>query len=141
MEKKEELLSEILKRVQRNYVRVVEIERLTKELGAALSRNDQESAQLLVRMRQDEMEQANETKQEVRLLLQSADGEEQKKLRSWLLGETRYEADSFEADSFEAKKIAEISGQLNQALNRTISVDKAINLKLAGKDSYYRAAK
>lgn len=136
MEKKEELLSEILKRVQRNYVRVVEIERLTKELGAALSRNDQESAQLLVRMRQDEMEQANETKQEVRLLLQSADGEEQKKLRSWLLGETRYEA-----DSFEAKKIAEISGQLNQALNRTISVDKAINLKLAGKDSYYRAAK
>ena len=77
MEKREQLRSEILRRVQRNYVRVVEIERLTKELGTALSRNDQESAQLLVRMRQDEIEQANETKREVQLLLQSAGGEEQ----------------------------------------------------------------
>ena len=55
--RKDELLSEILRRVQRNCVRMVEIERLTKELGDALSRNDQESAQLLMKMRQDEMEQ------------------------------------------------------------------------------------
>ncbi|MEZ3435875.1 MAG: hypothetical protein K1W34_14905 [Lachnospiraceae bacterium] len=135
MEKREELRSEILRRVQRNYVRVVEIERLTKELGTALSRNDQESAQLLVRMRQDEIEQANETKREVQLLLQSAGGEEQKKLRSWLSGEMK-----LEPDGFEAGKIVEISSQLNQVLNRTISADKAINLKLAGKDSYYHAA-
>lgn len=134
MEKREELLTEILKRVQRNYVRVVEIERITKELGTALSRNDQESAQLLVRMRQDEIEPANETKREIQMLLQSVTGEEQKKLRSWLSGETKYEPDSFEAG-----KIVEISGQLNQVLNRTISADKAINLKLAGKDSYYHA--
>ena len=47
-QRKDELLSEILRRVQRNCVRMVEIERLTKELGEALSRNDQESAQLLM---------------------------------------------------------------------------------------------
>ena len=34
--RKDELLSEILRRVQRNCVRMVEIERLTKELGDAL---------------------------------------------------------------------------------------------------------
>ena len=88
MENRKELLSEILKRVQRNYVRVVEIERLTKELGTSLSRNDQESAQLLVKMRQDEIEQANETKHEIQMLLQSVNGEEQEKLRCWLSGGT-----------------------------------------------------
>ena len=34
MENKEELYSEILKRVQRNYVHMAEIERITKELGS-----------------------------------------------------------------------------------------------------------
>ena len=38
MESKEELMSEVLKRVQRNYVHMAEIERMTKELGDALSR-------------------------------------------------------------------------------------------------------
>ncbi len=43
MENREELLMEILKRVQRNYRHMVEIERVTKEMADALSRNDQES--------------------------------------------------------------------------------------------------
>lgn len=136
MENREELLSEILRRVQRNYVRVVEIERLTKELGTALSRNDQESAQLIVRMRQDELEQAGEIRQEIQMLLRSLDSEECKKFKSWLSGESQYEP-----DSFEAKKIVEISGQFNQVLNRTIGLDKAINQKIAGKDSYYHTVK
>lgn len=135
MENKEELLLEILKRVQRNYVCVVEIERITKELGDALSRNDQESSQLLVKMRQDELEKAAGTKQEIRMLLNASDDEESKKIRSWLAGENRYQP-----ESFEAKKIAELSSQMAQVLNRTIKIDKAINLKLAGKESYYHSA-
>lgn len=135
MENRAELLTEILRRVQRNYVRVVEIERLTKELGDALSRNDQEAAQLIVRMRQDELEQANETRQEIQMLLRPLDGEESNRIKNWLSGENRYEP-----DCFEAKKIVELSSQFNQVLNRTIGIDKAINQKLAGKDSYYHAA-
>lgn len=133
--RKDELLSEILKRVQRNCVRMVELERLTKELGDALSRNDQESAQLLMKMRQEEMEHTTETKAEIKMLLQSATGEEQEKLRSWLAGEERYPA-----EGFEAKKIVELSSQMALVLNRTISIDKAINQKIAGKDSYYQKA-
>ncbi|MCI9271985.1 MAG: hypothetical protein HFH11_12770 [Dorea sp.] len=134
--RKDELLLEILRRVQRNCVRMVEIERLTKELGDALARNDQESAQLLMKMRQDEMERTAETRYEVRLLLESAEKEEQEKLRAWLNGK-----ESYEPDCFEAKKIVELSDQMALVLNRTITLDKSINQKVAGKDSYYQKTK
>lgn len=135
MENKEELLTEVLKRVQRNYVHMVEIERVTKDLADAMSRNDQESVQLLIKMRQEELEQFQETKQEIRILIQAGD-EEEEKLRSWLRGE-----DQYEAESFEAGKIKELSGQLLQILNRTINIDKVLNMKVSGKESYYQSAK
>ncbi len=68
MENREELLMEILKRVQRNYRHMVEIERVTKEMADALSRNDQESAQLLMKMRQDELERFLDSKREIQML-------------------------------------------------------------------------
>ena len=121
MENREELYSEILKRVQRNYMHMTEIERITRELGTALSSNDRESAQLLIKMRQSEMDLADETKQ---------------RLLSWLKGETKETP-----ESFEEKKILELSNQLRQVTRRAIDVDKAINSRLAGKDSYYQKAK
>lgn len=134
MENREELLTEVLKRVQRNYVHMVEIERVTKDLAEAMSRNDRESVQLLIKMRQEELEQFQETKQEIRVLVE-AGGEEGEMIRSWLKGEDRYEPKSFEAG-----KIKELSGQLLQSLNRTISIDKVLNMKVTGKDSYYQSA-
>lgn len=134
MENQKELLTEVLKRVQRNYMHMVEIERVTKDLADAMSRNDQEAVQLLMKMRQDELERFGETKQEIQLLVE-AGGEEKEKVRSWLRGEEKYRP-----ESFEAKKIKELSCQLSQVLNRTISIDKVINLKVAGKDSYYQSA-
>lgn len=133
MENKEELLTEILKRVQRNYTRVVEIERITRELGDALSRNDQESAQLLIKMRQDEMEMVGESRDEIQMLLQTVDEKEREKLKDWLNGKR-----GEQPDSFEAQKIMDISGTLTQILDRTISLDTAINKKIAGKDSFYK---
>lgn len=134
MENQEELLTEILKRVQRNYKHMVEIERVTKELGDAMSRNDQESVQLLMKMRQEELERFGESKQEIQLLIE-AGGEEKEKIRSWLMGEDRYEP-----ENFEARKIKELSSQLLQILKRTIGIDKVLNLKVTGKDSYYQSA-
>lgn len=135
MENREELYSEVLKRVQRNYMHMVEIERITRELGTALSSNDRESAQLLIKMRQSEMDLADETKQEIQLLIRSA-GDERERLLSWLKGETKETP-----ESFEEKKIVELSNQLRQVTRRVIDVDKAINSRLAGKDSYYQKAK
>ncbi|EOS34473.1 hypothetical protein C808_05120 [Lachnospiraceae bacterium M18-1] len=134
MENREEFLTEVLRRVQRNYVHMVEIERLTKDMGASLSRNDRESVELLLKMRGEEMDQAGEVRQEIRTILEAVDEEERKKFRSWLNGENTYEP-----DSFEARKITELSKQTQQVLNRTISLDKVLNSKVAGKESYYQA--
>lgn len=134
MENKEELYSEILKRVQRNYVHMAEIERITKELGTALSSNDRESVQLLLKMRQSEMDLASEVKQEIQLLVRSG-GNEKEKLLFWLRGEVKEEP-----ESFEEKKILELSRQLLQAIRRTAEIDKVLNTRLAGKDSYYQKA-
>ena len=89
MDRKEELLTEILKRVQRNYVHMVEIERLTKELGDAFSRNDRETVGLVMKMRQDEMDRVSEAKEEIQLLEQSADEETGNRIASWLKGEDK----------------------------------------------------
>ena len=134
MQNKEEFLSEVLRRVQRNYVHMVGIERLTKDMADSLSRNDKESVELLLKMRGEEMEQAGSTKQEIQTILEALDTDEKEKFRSWLNGENKYEP-----DCFEARKIAELSGQTQQVLNRTISLDKVLNSKVAGKESYYQA--
>lgn len=135
MENRDELMSEILRRVQRNYMHMVEIERLTKELGDSLSRNDQESAQLLIKMRQEEMDKVSEAKEEILLITQSVPAEDKQKIEMWLKGKAEEEPTGFEAG-----KIVELSSQTMQVLNRTIAIDKMINMKLAGKESYYHAA-
>ena len=134
MENREELLMEILKRVQRNYRHMVEIERVTKEMADALSRNDQESAQLLMKMRQDELERFLDSKREIQMLIEVG-GEDKEKLRSWLNAESKYQP-----EAFGEKKILELSTQLQQVLKRTIDVDMVFYSSFAGKDSYYQAA-
>ena len=136
MENKEEFLTEVLIRVQRNYVHMVEIERLTKDMADSLSRNDKESVELLLKMRGEEMDQASTAKHEILTILEAMDGEEQKKLRSWLNGEN---GKKYEPDSFESRKIAELSSQTQQVLSRTINLDKVLNSKVAGKESFYQA--
>ncbi len=135
MDNREEFLTEILRRVQQNYVHMVEIERLTKDMEDSLSRNDRESAELVLKMRGEEMDQAGATKREIQTILAAVDGEEREKMRSWLNGEKKYEP-----DCFEAKKIVELSGQTQQVLNRTISLDKVLNSRVTGKRSYYQTA-
>ncbi len=135
MENKEEFLAEILRRVQRNYVHMVEIERLTKDMGDSLARNDKESVELLLKMRGEEMEQAGTVKREIQTILEAMNGEEKEKFRSWLNGESKYEP-----EDFESRKIAELSSQTQHILKRTISLDKVLNSKVAGKNSYYQAA-
>lgn len=135
MENREELYLEILKRVQRNYMHMTEIERITRELGNALSSNDRESVQLLLKMRQSEMDLASEVKQEIQMFLRSA-GDEKERLLSWLQGEAKEMP-----ESFEEKKIVELSSQLQQITRRVVEVDERINSRLAGKDSYYKKAK
>ena len=87
MKDRKELLSEILIRVQKNYTRMVEIERLTKELGDTLSRDDRESVRLLLKMRGEEMNRAGQTKLEIQMILRALNEEDQAEVKGLLAGE------------------------------------------------------
>lgn len=134
MDNRKELLSEILKRVQRNYRHVVEIERLTKELGDAFSRNDHDSAQLLLKMRGDEMDEATQTKYEIQLLVQDVDEGARQTVEAWLKGK-----EAGDLQEFEAAKIRELSAQIIQAVSRTRGLDRTISSRMAGEKSYYHS--
>lgn len=133
MKNREELLTEVLRQLQKNYVRFVEIEKLTKELGDALSLDDRESIQLLFGMRKEEMDRASEGRERIITILEALEEADQTELRA-ILNET----DIQKAEDFESRKIIELNGQIKNILNRTISIDKVISRKLAGEHSYYQ---
>lgn len=133
MKNREELLTEVLRQLQKNYVRFVEIEKLTKELGDALSLDDRESIQLLFGMRKEEMDRASEGRERIITILEALEEADQTELRA-ILNET----DVQKAEDFESGKIIELNGQIKNVLNRTISIDKVISRKLAGEHSYYQ---
>lgn len=133
MKNREELLTEVLRQLQKNYVRFVEIEKLTKELGDALSLDDRESIQLLFGMRKEEMDRASEGRERIITILEALEEADQAELRV-ILNET----DVQKAGDFESRKIIELNGQIKNILNRTISIDKVISRKLAGEHSYYQ---
>lgn len=133
MKNREELLTEVLRQLQKNYVRFVEVEKLTKELGDALSLDDRESIQLLLGMRKEEMDRASEGRERIITILEALEEADQTELRA-ILNET----DVQKAEDFESGKIIELNGQIKNVLNRTISIDKVISRKLAGEHSYYQ---
>ena len=130
MKNREELLTEVVRQLQKNYVRFVEIERITKELGDALSGDDRGSVQLLFGMRQEEMDRASEGRERIITILETLEEADQAELRA-ILNET----DVQKAEDFESRKIIELNGQIKSVLNRTISIDKVISRKLAGEHS------
>lgn len=132
MENQNELLTELLKLEQRNYMELVEIERLTKELADILSRNDRDSVQLLLEMRKNEMDRTSETKRKIYAILEAVDSEERNKLAALLNG-----CEPEESDDELAQRLVLVSRQMQSVLERTIDIDKVISRKLAGKDSFY----
>lgn len=133
MEFIEEFLKEMMLQMQKEYVRLVEIERLTKELGDTLARDDRESVQTLLELRQKEMEEADEAKRAVGAILQELDMAERVRIAPLLEGKKH-----FQADGKTEKKIGELSYLIQNRLQEIIQIDKVISCKLAGSDSYYK---
>ncbi len=134
MESRRELLEEVMRQVQKEYVHIVEIESLTKEIGNTLARDDRESVQILLELRQTEMEQADEAKEGVRTILEAVDAD----MRRLLIGLLEEQDTRTETGSFEEEKIVELSHFIRKSLKEIIQIDKVISCKLAGKDSYYK---
>ena len=133
MEQKQELLTEVLRILQQNYQYMLEINRVTKELADTLSRGDKESASLLLKMRSEEVDKADENKRKIQTILTAVDLQTREELRGLLNRE-----DKRNLQDFESKKIVEFSEKIQNVLRQTIETDRIVSRKLAGKDSYYQ---
>ena len=94
----EEMLEEILKLVYREYREIVEIERLTCELEETLNHSDRKSANLILEMRQSEMERVSQAKRAIGELLESMDDDLKNDIKRLLEGEQLSERKESEAE-------------------------------------------
>lgn len=129
----DEMLIEILKELQKKYQCIAEIERITREIGEALSRNDRTSVQILLGMRQEEMDTADMSEKNIRYLLSVTPDNDALQIGKWLKGE----AEGIPESMF-AKKMVEKGKSIQMLLQRTIELDRHISVRLAGQDSYYQ---
>ena len=128
----EEMLEEILKLVYREYREIVEIERLTCELEETLNHSDRKSANLILEMRQSEMERVSQARRAISELLESMDDDLKNDIKRLLEGEQLSERKESEAE-----RISMISRQRNHTMENIRRIDRALSRRVAGKDSYY----
>ena len=119
--------------MQKKYRSLLEVERLTKELSDLLSAGDRQSVQLLLNMRQRELEKVQEEDMSLRELLRALDSEKRTYLVELMNGK-----ESSTQNSAMEQKICQLAVQTKHTLDKTIEVDRVLSKKLAGKDSYYQ---
>lgn len=130
----QELWTELLKQMQRRYGTVDEVFRVTKELTDALSRDDRMAAQMLLEMRQEELDHLSESEEKIYMLLECVDQQEREEILKLLKGERKASPEA----SFEEKKIGEIGENIRRNLEKVLELDRVISVRLAGKDSFYK---
>lgn len=130
----QELWMELLKQMHRRYGAVNEVFRVTKEIADALSRDDRVAAQMLLGMRQEEIDHLLESEEKIYMLLECAGPLEREEILALLKGEREAAKEA----SFEEKKIGEIGNNIRRNLEKIREVDRVVSVKLAGKDSFYQ---
>lgn len=130
----QELWTELLKQMHRRYQTADEVFRVTKEIADALSRDDRMAAQMLLGMRQEELDHLSESKEKIFLLLECAGHQERTEILNLLEGKRKASPGA----AFEEKKIGEIGENIRRSLERIVELDRMISVKLAGKDSFYK---
>lgn len=124
---------EIMKKLQKKYGSMNEIFKTTQEMQDALARDDRVSLEMLIKMRQDEIDRAVDCARDIQYLLSVLAPERREQVRDWLNHGT-----AKEQDGFEAVKIGEIAESIRKVLERTIQVDSRMSQRVAGKDSFYK---
>jgi hypothetical protein len=127
------ILLEILKEMQKKYQCMTEIERITREVGDFLSRNDRTSVQLLLGMRQDEMDKADLFNKNIKCLISVLSPEEATQAESWLKG-----LETWKPTGQIAEKVIEKGKNIQLIVRRTIEIDKSISTRIAGTHSFYK---
>lgn len=123
----ENQLETIILQMQKRYAKFAEILRLTQELDEALKRNDRESADMLMQMRGQEMEAVSEMREEIAYHMASLPNVQQ----------TAIEFALYDAEDKEIKRICELKERSQSILEKAREIDRRMNMRVAGKDSYY----
>lgn len=126
------ILLEILKEMQKKYACISEIERITREVGEFLSRNDQLSVQMLLGMRQEEMDRADVFDKNIRCLMSVLSTEEIIQVDNWVKGK-----EDWKPNEQTAVDIIEKGKNIQKILKRIIEIDKYISMRIAGTHSFY----
>lgn len=131
------ILFEVMKQYQKRLGIFSEIYRLTQEIDQLLAANDRGSSQLVLQMRQEEMDLADQCGEDLAYLQNSLERDEYNRLMQIL--------ESPQGENFverpEEKKIFEINRQIKQVIQKTVELDKRLNMRIAGKDSFYNQRK
>lgn len=126
------ILLEILKEMQKKYQFMAEIERITRDVGQFLSRNDQTSVQMLLGMRQDEMDKADIVNRNIKCIISVLSPEDAAKVEDWVKGQ-----ENWNSDGQISEKVIEKGKNIQQILKRTIEIDRCISTRIAGTHSFY----
>lgn len=134
----EEMMQEIAKRLQRKYSLMNEVYRTTRELGDAVSRDDRVSSQLSIQMRQEAMDGVDKCEREIQILIANLPIQIGETVKDWM----KWEQKDLPSDiSAEGRLIIEIGRNIRTQIQKTVEMDRGINLRLAGDKSYYRSGK
>lgn len=129
----EELLIEIAKVLQKKYTHMSEINRLTEEMAEELSRDDRVSVQMTLGMRGEEIEKVRECDHNFHVFLDSVPPE----LKAWLEEVVSGKTDNSEKYGKEGMLIVRLAGNIRKVWEKTMMVDRHMNKRLAGAESFY----
>ncbi|MBR5229702.1 MAG: hypothetical protein IKW01_02505 [Firmicutes bacterium] len=131
------IYKEILTVLQKKYNYMTEICRLTEEMEKSLQRDDRISTQMLISMRQEEIEGIQQCDRELDLYVDSLP----QTLQEWMKDALKGTELQSEECGMEDNLVLKLSANIRSAWEKTIRIDKHVNQKLAGEDSFYYESK
>ena len=120
--------------LHKKYLQLIKIHDITVQLSDALNRNDDVSAQMYINMRQDSMLEVDEIEGQIHQLIFRMPDEWQSRMMQLT---SRHWKDLHIEDDEEAKVGEEVDKIMRQ-LDRTIAIDRVLNKRIGGRDSYYQ---
>lgn len=130
-EYRKEWMLTILKLVHSRAGHLDEVLRLTKEIGDSLSRNDQVSVEMLLKMRGEELEAVAMNTQEAQAFKMQLRKETQQEINELLQGKAA------EAQDDMAGKVVETINRCQRLLDEIRIIDERMSRRIAGEDSFY----
>lgn len=120
--------------LQKKYNKVNELQDITKQMAESLQRNDIYSFQLLMKMRTEVMLEIDSIDYAREDLLNEM-AQQDKKTALWVMGK---QVEESQLKTPELQRLYAIHEKIGRCLARTIQLDKGMNLKMAGENSFYQ---